>query len=141
MTIDMNPYAITPRGANGEPLMPAGGFHFHFHAEVTIIMPPMDSQGGGDVPLQPVDEEGPSVLAPLVCDTQALPPTHPRNGSGKWLMKNHPAYRAAMAAERALELDDDEDEEPPAVEEPDLATEVARGRWRNLLRRQPQPVE
>lgn len=146
MTISMDPHYTTVKLPDGGIKNAPSGVEFHFHGPVTLnymVVTPNDArgmleeEGGEDEQWHEPDADatGPGILSPLVCDTRALPVTHPRNGEKSWLMKNHPAYQAARRAAAAIEAAEAEEaaEIEPAIDE--------RSRWQRLLRRTPAPVE
>lgn len=150
MTISMDPHYTTVKLPEGGLMGAKSGIEFHFHGPVTlnVVMPAPDDrgmweegEGGEDVQQQrPDDAAGPAVLSPLMCDTRALPATHPRNG-GMWQMKDHPYYATARRAAAELEAAEREPQDEP---EQDNAAKIEpavddRSRWHRLLRR-PAPA-
>lgn len=144
MTISMDPHYTTVKLPDGGIDKTRSGVEFHFHGPVTLNYMVVgrgmweEEEGGEDEQQPGPDTEfaGPGVLSPLVCDTRALPVTHPRNGK-QWLMKNHPAYIAARRAAAELEAAEQPEPEPEKQPEPEADE---RSMWQRLLRRPPAVV-
>lgn len=146
MTISMDPHYTTVKLPDGGIRNAPSGVEFHFHGPVTlnyVVVTPAEAREMWDEEMGGEDEQshhpdagvaGPDVLSPLMCDTRALPATHPRNG-GMWLMKDHPAYRAVRRAAAELEAAErEQDDEPEPEPEVEPVTDE-RALWQRLLRR------